>query len=55
MKHLVRYSVVVVVLFGSTASAFAHVTGGDPRPRTTATQPTTVWGTILAALGISGS
>ncbi len=55
MKHFVRYSVVVVVLFGSTMSAFAHVTGGDPRPRTTATQTTSVWTTILTTLGISGS
>ena len=55
MKHLVRYSVVAVVFFGSTASAFAHVTGGDPRPRAVVSEPTSVWGTILATLGISGS
>ena len=33
MKHLVKSSVVAIVLFGSTLSAFAGVTGGDPRPQ----------------------
>lgn len=55
MKHLVKYFVAIVVLFGSTMSAFAHVTGGDPRPRTAVSQPTSIWSTILTSLGISGN
>ncbi len=55
MKHLVKYFVAVVVLFGSTMSAFAHVTGGDPRPRPGASQPTSILSTILTTLGISGN
>jgi len=68
MKHLIKSSVVAIALFGSTLSASAHVSGGDPRPqavtaqhvsggdpRPQAVQPVSVWTVILSFFGVSGS
>ena len=64
MKNLVKMAAVAIVLFGTTLTASAGVTGSDPRPavvrtqgvtgsapRPAAGQPVTVWSVVLADFG----